>query len=63
MTVINATMLIRFCSDCCEESTETSWSDRFRARLCPDCFTDRCEQIDRDYAMNSYELWVEAGKP
>ena len=54
--------MIRFCSDCNQE-TETVWSDRFGTRLCEDCYNLRCEEIDRDYAKNDYELWVEAGKP
>lgn len=55
--------MIRFCQDCNQERTDTSWSDRFSTRLCPECFNIRCEQIDREYAKNDYELWVEAGRP
>jgi hypothetical protein len=35
--------LIRFCSDCCKESVDTSWSDYFGTRLCMDCYNARCE--------------------
>lgn len=65
--------LIRFCQDCNQERTDTSWSDHFRTRLCMDCYNERCDAIEcervehedpRDnYAMSGYELWVEAGKP
>lgn len=40
------TMILRFCSDCCRERTNTSWSDYFRTRLCPDCYDERCEKED-----------------
>lgn len=47
--------LIRFCHDCCKESTETSWSDYFRVRLCVDCYNIRCEPPAHD---NSQRLAV-----
>ena len=41
--------MIRFCSDCCQEHTDTSWSDRFGTRLCPECLNLRCEEIEVEY--------------
>ncbi len=35
--------MIRFCNDCCQERTDTSWSDYFKTRLCVDCYNIRCE--------------------
>ena len=52
----------QYCQDCNRERDNTSWSDHFRTRLCMECYYSRCEE-DLDYAKNSYELWVEAGKP
>lgn len=48
--------LVRFCSDCCQESTETSWSDRFQKRLCMDCYNLICEGIEFDYRNEDFEL-------
>lgn len=44
--------LSRFCSDCCQQGTESNpatWSDRFGARLCMDCYNIRCEAIESEY--------------
>lgn len=35
-------MISRFCSDCNQQSDETTWSDYFRTRLCMDCYNERC---------------------
>lgn len=48
--------LVRFCSDCCQESVETSWSDKWRTRLCMDCYNIRCEAVEADYANEDFEL-------
>jgi hypothetical protein len=40
--------MIRFCQDCSQERDDTSWSDHFSTRLCPDCFNLRCDQIEAE---------------
>ena len=41
--------ITRFCNNCCQESSETSWSERYSARLCMDCYNLICEAVEAEW--------------
>lgn len=49
--------MIRFCQDCNQERSDTTWSDRFGTRLCVECFNIKCAAID-DRIRDQHEAEV-----
>jgi len=53
--------MIRFCSDCNQQSDEATWSNHYRARLCMDCYNIRCEAEDDHAAATSERVFGPPG--
>ena len=54
------TPMIRFCQDCNQERDDTSWSNKFRTRLCMDCYNTRCDEVEADEAAHGCTCRMES---